>query len=403
MSPTSLVRIPSVDKLNLPDRNRLTVLLLISSEGYFGVENMLVNLGTALGNLECNCIVGVFRDSRFGHTEVGERAQAQGLRVETIPCVGRADWQAVAHIRKLLDKYGVDVLHSHGYKADLYACVAAWPRRVALVATNHNWPSRSWNMRVYAALDRLSLKAFDRVVVISESNRELLRRSGIRDARLETIPNGVDIEYFRSAHPTLRSDDACGEASLVGFVGRLVPDKGGEILLRAAQLVLRVRPNTKFVLVGDGPCRQEWGSLASRLGIQDRIVFAGVREDMPGVYASFQLVVLPSLCEAMPMCVLEAMAAGKQVIATRVGAIPKLVDPGQTGTLVEPGDVEGMSAAILRILEDPEEAHRMGQNGQARAKEHFSADSMARRYLELYREVGNVRFGLAKNPLVQSV
>jgi glycosyltransferase involved in cell wall biosynthesis len=362
---------------------------------------MLVNLGVALSKLGCRCVVGVFCDSRFYHTEVGDRARAQGLTVEIVPCVGRCDWRAVAHIRKLVSEYNVDVLHTHGYKAALYACAAAWPRRVALVATCHTWPSRSWSMRAYAVLDRLAMRTFDRVVVISETLAELLQRSGIQVAKLEMIANGVEIERFREAKPTLR-DEVLDEESLVGFVGRLAPEKGGMILLRAAQQVLRTHPRTKFVLVGDGPSRQALESLASQLGIYDRVVFAGVREDMPGVYASFQLVVLPSLCEGMPMCVLEAMAAGKPVIATRVGAVPRLVDQGQTGVLVEPGDVDGLSAAIIQILDDPEWAHRMGENGRTRATEHFSADSMARRYIELYREVADIREASAKNVLVRS-
>jgi glycosyltransferase involved in cell wall biosynthesis len=363
---------------------------------------MLVNLGVALSKLGCRCVVGVFCDSRFSHTEVGDRARAQGLTVEIVPCVGRCDWRAAAHIRKLLGEYNVDVLHTHGYKADLYACAAAWPRRVALVATCHNWPSRSWSMRAYAALDRLAMRTFDRVVVISEPLAEILQRSGIQVAKLEMIANGVESARFREAQPTLRDEVVLGEELLVGFVGRLAPEKGGEILLRAAQQVLRTRPRTKFVLVGDGPSRQAWELLASQLGIYDRVVFAGVREDMPGVYASFQVVVLPSLCEAMPMCVLEAMAAGKPVIATRVGAVPKLVDQDQTGVLVEPGDVDGLSAAIIQILDDPGWAHRLGENGRARATEHFSADSMARRYVELYREVVDIREGSAKNVLMRS-
>lgn len=379
-----------------------TVLLLISSEGYFGAENMLVNLGVSLLKLGCRCVVGVFCDTRFRHTEVGDRAQAQGLTVEIVPCVGRFDWRAVAHIKRLVGKYEVDVLHTHGYKADLYGCAAAWPGRVALVATCHNWPSRSRSMRAYAALDRFAMRAFDRVVAISDPLMEILERSGIQVAKLDMIANGVETERFCDARATLRDVADGDDAPLIGFVGRLVPAKGGDILLRAAQRVLHSHPKAKLVIVGDGPSRQEWELLASQLDISDRVVFAGVRQDMPGVYASLQLVVLPSLDEAMPMCVLEAMAAGKPVVATRVGAVPKLVDPNRTGVLVEPGDVDGLSAAILEVLDNPEWARHLGENGRARVTEHFSAGSMARRYVELYREVADVRMRTTANVLRRS-
>ena len=370
-----------------------TVLLLISSEGYFGVENMLVNLGVALSRMGCRCVVGVFCDARFPHAEVGDRARARGLAVEIVPCAARFDWRAAARIRRLVEEHKVDLLHTHGYKADLYGRAAAWNHRVGLVATCHNWPHPSWSMQAYAVLDRLFLRTFDSVVVLSEKVAELLRRAGIQEGKLVTISNGVEIERFRDAQPTLKDDPFLQRESVIGFVGRLVPGKGVDILLRAAQKVLSRCPNTRFMLVGDGPSRQELESLASQLGIQDRVVFAGVRREMPEIYASLDLLVLPSLCEAMPMCVLEAMAAGKPVIATRVGSIPQLVEPGQTGELVEPGGVQELSAAIVRLLEAPQRARQLGANGQARAAAQFSADAMAGRYLELYREVVNARDG----------
>jgi len=377
--------------MSLSNPNSLTVLFLISSEGFFGAENMLVSLATSLDKQGCRCIVGVFCDSRFQHTEVADRARAQGLRVEPVPCNSRCDWRAVIRIRSLLVEHQVDILHPHGYKADLYAYAAAWRHRVAIVATCHNWPNRLWSMRAYAVLDRWVMRSFDRIAVVSDLVADILQSSGVNADKVQTIFNGVEVERFRSALSTLRPKVVSDSEALVGFVGRFVPDKGGEILLRAAPEVLRAHPGTKFALVGDGPCRQEWESLAVRLGIRDQVTFAGVRQDMPGVYASFDLLVLPSLCEAMPMCVLEAMAAGKPVIATRVGAVPKLVIPEHTGVLIQPGDIDNLSAAIIQMLEDPEQARRLGENGYNRAAEHFSADSMAMRYLELYREVAEIR------------
>ena len=131
----------------------MTVLFLISSEGYYGAENMLVTLACNLSRLGCRCIVAVFRDSRYHHVEVGEQAQRRGLRVEIVPCKGRWDWKAVGRIRRLLVTYKVNVLHPHGYKSDLYAYAAAWPNRAALVATSHNWPSRLLIMRAQEPLE----------------------------------------------------------------------------------------------------------------------------------------------------------------------------------------------------------------------------------------------------------
>ncbi|HEY1207438.1 MAG: glycosyltransferase family 4 protein [Bryobacteraceae bacterium] len=359
----------------------MTVLELISSEGYYGAESMLVALAQALSRVGWEPIVGVLADRRFAHTEVAEEAERLGLRTEVLPCGGRWDRQAVRRLRGLTIERGVDVVHAHGYKADFYAAAARWPRRTALVATCHNWPNRLPAMRAYAALDRLVLRTFDEVATASPVVAGTLKRWGVGATLVE---NGVDVERFRGAEPSLRQELGHGSGRVVGFVGRMVPAKGGAVLLEAAESVLAVFPDTTFVLAGEGPARSEWEALAARLGIAGNVVFAGVRRDMPGVYASFDVLALPSYEENMPMCLLEAMAAGTPAIATRVGAVPKLILPDETGVLIEPGDAPGLAAAILRLLRDPGEARRLGANGQAHAERGFSAAATARRYAALY-------------------
>lgn len=365
----------------------MTILQLISSEGYYGVENMLVSLAQAASKAGCRSIVGVFRDSRDPHIEVAEEARRLGLPVALIPCSGRWDWAAVRQIRRLIRDYQVDVLHPHGYKADLYSFAAVWPSRAGLLATSHNWPSTLPNMRLYAAVDRFVLRFFDRVVVVSDRVAQTLRRAGVAERKLATIYNGVDIDRFYRAEPTLRREIKASETGrVVGFVGRLIREKGVLFLLHAARQIIQHHPGTIFVFVGDGPARQECECLACELRISANVIFTGVRNDMPGVYASLDMVVLPSFEEAMPMCLLEAMAAAKPVVATRVGAVPKLVLPAITGILVEPGDSTGLAREILGLLAEPELAHRLGQAGHARTAQNFSVERMAAAYIELYDE-----------------
>jgi glycosyltransferase involved in cell wall biosynthesis len=359
----------------------MTTLFLISSEGHFGAENMLVELACGLSRLGCRCLIGVFQDARHPHTEVAEHARKQGLAVELIACKGRCDLSVVHQIRSLIAKHDVDIIHSHGYKADLYARLGAWPSGVALVATCHNWPNKLPRMRAYAVLDRMVLRRFDRVVVISDEVEQTILRSGLPSNKVVKIFNGVDHNRFDR-----RDEGCCRSDTRIGFVGRLVPGKGGTYLLCAAQKVLEVHPEATFVIVGDGPARGEWMALAKQLGISDRVVFTGVQNDMPAVYASMGMLVLPSLCEAMPMCVLEGMAAGKPIVATRVGAVPQVVINNETGLLVSPANVDELATAILQILGDEAFANRLGGNARLRVAEHFSADAMARRYYDTYRE-----------------
>ena len=379
----------------------MRILQLISSEGYYGAESMLVALAGALSRQGCDCTVAVFRDSRNPHIEVADEARRRGVAVETVPCDGRWDRGSVRHIRRLLGRYRADVLHSHGYKADLYGYAAARPGSAALISTCHNWPSQRPVMRAYATVDRFVLRGFDRVAAVSDAVADILRRSGIEPKKVSVISNGVDLERFRCASPHLRREIACGREPLVGFVGRFVPGKGGEVLLAAARKVIAEYPEARFAFIGDGPLRGAWRLLARSLGIEDRVVFTGSRTDMPEIYASLDIVVLPSLNEGMPMCLLEALAAAKPVVATRVGAIPRIVVPGITGLLVEAGDESGLAAAILRLLRDPELSAQCSSNSRRRATERFSCEAMAREYIGLYEEALASRSGTRKQEALE--
>jgi len=245
-------------------------------------------------------------------------------------------------------------------------------------------------MRIYAALDRLVLRLFDRVVAVSDALAEALKVSGVESARVRTISNGIDLERFRNATPVLRKEFP-GSRRLIGMVGRLAPAKGGDVLVRAVPAVLAEFPDTIFVFVGGGHCREHWESLAVQLGVGRNVVFAGVRQDMPEVYASLDALVLPSFNEGLPMCVLEAMAAGRPVIATPVGSVDKLVLAGRTGLMVKQGDLTGLTRAILSLLREPARARELGENAQAHIAENFSADLMTCQYLKLYQEAVEAR------------
>jgi glycosyltransferase involved in cell wall biosynthesis len=362
----------------------VNILFLVSSQGHYGIESMMITLARGLRLSGCRCIVAAFRDSRSPHIEVVKAALDAGLEVEIIPCAGKFDWNVVRHLRNLIIRYRLDVMHPHGYKADFYAFAAAWRNRVALLATSHNWPSRRAHMRFYASLDRLVLRYFDRVVVVSDAVAKKLKRSGVSAQKLFTIYNGVDLERFEKAVPAFHLQD---RGPIIGFVGRLVPDKGGAILLQAARPVLRSYPAVTLVFVGDGPCRAEWGELAKRLGIERQVLFIGAREDMPETYAALDIFVLPSLVESMPMCVLEAMAAGKAVIATRVGMIPDVIVDGANGLLVDSANIPDLSDAILALLGNPFLRRQLAKSAQECIAQRFSAEAMVRNYLTHYRQV----------------
>jgi len=364
-----------------------TILHLISSEGCYGAEQMLLLLAGGRQAEGLRCVIGVFEDTRNPHLEVAVEAQRRGLQFERIPCAGRLDTKVFDRIGLLAEKHSADIVHSHGYKADLYAWAASMNRRHALVSTCHNWPDPRLLMRFYAGADRLALRSFDAVAAVSQAVADKLAGWGVADHRISVIRNGV--EAPRDVKPAeLRQT---GDDVVAGFVGRLVPEKGVLDLLTSAAVVLERFPRTRFAFVGDGPARTECEETARRMGIAQQVTFLGHRSDVAACYAAFDFLVLPSHNEGLPMSILEAMSAGLPVIATRVGSVPEAVVDGVTGLLVRPGKTDALAKAIVRMAGDRDWARSLGAAGREHAARHFSVRAMAASYIGLYRRALSAR------------
>lgn len=366
---------------------RMRVLQLISSAGHYGAENMLLNLSQSLQRLGCEITVGVFYNTHRPNTELADQARAHGLPVVMIRCEGRADREAARAIAEAIRANQIELVHSHGYKADLYGFTVAKDLGVPILATCHNWPDKNLPLWVYSVLDRLMLRRFPQIVAVSENVRAALRRFGIPLSRISILGNGIDLEPFRAASPTLAAEIRKGDRLVVGLVGRLVPAKGPEYFLQAAREVLKRFPKTLFIFVGEGPEHRRLEKLTRELGIEHNVNFVGQRRDMPGVYSSLDVLALPSLTEGLPMTILEALAAKRAVVATRVGAIPDVVLHERTGLLIEPRDVSALQHALERLLGDAALRLRLGEAGCALVRQKFSAEAMARNYLDLYQRL----------------
>ena len=370
----------------IPSGRPPSILHLISSEGFYGAESMLVNLARALNANDCQTIVGVFQNSHNPHTEVGQRGREAGLTVEIIPCDGQIDRNSVRHIRGIIDQYGVDVVHTHGSKANFYGALAAGSLRVPLVATYHMaWPDRDLRLYLYHLVDRLILRRFRRIVAVSDAVARSLSHAGLSRRKITTVANGIDVLPFMSHLQGGRSQNE--NRTVLGLVGRLTPHKGHCHLIEIAPALLADFPEVVFHFIGDGPERSNLEQMVRTRGLEDRILFLGYKTDMPAVYSSIDILLLPSISEGMPMTLIEALAAGRPVIASRVGDIPKLIRHGETGLLVGPGDRTALEMTIRQLLSDPAQRLRLGCAGQRWVCEQFSAENMARRYREVYSEV----------------
>jgi glycosyltransferase involved in cell wall biosynthesis len=266
-----------------------------------------------------------------------------------------------------------------------YGLLAATLARVrAIVATEHLFLEIPWRRSIY--LQRFICAGVDRYLAVSDEVARRLRQTLRFPARkIRVVHNGIPLAAFdRHTSRALRASLTGGvERPIVLTTARLAEQKGHRYLLEAAALV----PEATFVLAGDGPDRAKLEALACDLGLTDRVLFLGHRHDVPDLLASCDLFVLPSLFEGHPLSILEAMAAGRPVIATAIGGTDEAVIQCQTGLLIPPADSAALASAITVVLNDPALARRLGEAGRARVRRNFAAEIMVRRVTDIYGEL----------------
>ena len=360
----------------------MNVLQLISSSGFYGAEAMVLHLSRTLRQKGHTVRLGVFVNRRNPNDELARRARELDFEVVTLPCGSRLNVSTVNRIRACVEQCGTEVIHSHGYKSNLYALAANLFSRRVLVSTCHNWTGQTVALRAYGKFDRFNLRFFDRIMCVSEEVRSRLLQSGVLNRKLDVILNGIPVSDFANTNSERKLDEP-----LIGMVGRLVEAKGFQLVLQRVPAILKQFPKARFILIGEGPQREEWARLVEKIGVEPSVSFAGAQKDMPRLYKSLTMFVLPSFNEGMPMSILEAMAAGVPVIATRVGSIPRVVHHEQTGLLVDKGDADGVQNAIERLIANPNFRIEMGNRGRTFVQENASVEQMADRYIAHYAEL----------------
>jgi glycosyltransferase involved in cell wall biosynthesis len=331
-----------------------------------------------------------------------QRARADGfdaIELRTnFPWVTAAIREVSEHLRRLR----ADVLLTSGYKPDVIGWRAARAAGVPVIGIAHGWTGATVKVRLYEMLDAWAMSWMDAVVCVSEATAERVRRAGVPAAKVAVIRNALDATAYDPGEPGASATggrltpvaDAPGSPFhfgetvrfRVGAVGRLSPEKGFDVFVRAAALVARARPDVGFVVFGEGPTRPSLEELIRREGLAGRFVLAGFRQDLPAVLPGLDVAVSSSHTEGLPVAVMEAMAAGLPVVATAVGGTPEVVADGVTGLLVPVNDPAALAAKVTALLDDPRRA-AMGEAGRRRVRDEFTFAAMAERYERLFAAV----------------
>ncbi len=363
------------------------VVQYVDSDTFGGSEQSALQLLAGLDRSRWRPILLYHPEPRLARLVEG--ARAAGVPVHAVPRV--TDRTVLGRLPDLVRAIGVaapSVFHAHlnWPLACKFGLLAAAIRRVpAIVATVHLFVDGLMNRNVRLQL-RVVGAGVHRYLAVSRHVRDrLAARAGLPERKLRVVPNGIDPAPFAGpADPGLRARlGGSPGRPMVFTAARLTAQKAIDVLIAAAALV----PDALFVIAGEGPDRAALEARADALGVASRVRLLGARDDIAQLLAAADLFVLPSLFEGLPIAVLEAMAAGKPVVATRVGGTDEVVVDGETGILVPPGNPGRLAAAIRAFIDDPDRARRAGQAGRERFHARFTARAMCASVTQVYEEL----------------
>ena len=337
-----------------------------------------------------------------GRGETGEgslwaEAAARGIHAIRAPSLRRpvrpgADLRALAEIYRVVRRGRYDIVHTHISKAGVLGRLAARLAGVPVVIHTYHGaveevarPGATGTL--FRWVERSMARCSDRLLAVSADTARSCLAMGIgRDDQYRVIHNGIDLQRFanwRGAPPFALPSGA----TVVGVVGSLTAEKRVDVLIEAVEQ-LRVRiPDLHLFIVGDGPLRGTLNRLVAQRGLEGCTHLVGLVEDVRPWLAHFDVLVAPSGSEGLPTVLLEALAMGCPIIASRVGGIPEIVQDGYNGALVTPGDPVALASALARLLGDDRQRMDMGRNGRSTATAKFGLESMLRLTEDLYREL----------------
>ncbi|MDI6783806.1 MAG: glycosyltransferase family 4 protein [bacterium] len=369
----------------------IRILHLISSSNIGGSPKHTLLLCRELEKLGCHSVIVSPPNGSFA-TEIKQ----SGIKWEPVELNSVFRLSLYQHLQKIVIDQQINLIHTHELKADFIGMILAWKTKQPLITTIHNMinkgPLPKWKKAVYIGLTRFIAARQDKIIAVSEAVRKnTIEQLKLPAEKVVTIRNGTKIIDFNESLDTTAVRQELGlnpNQPVIALISRLIPQqKGHRYFLLAAKQVIQQKPETQFLIVGDGIYRQTLEQMTCKLGLEKNIHFLGWRNDTFDILCSIDICAVPSLWDPLPRIILEAMVAGKPVVASNVDGIPEAVIDGETGILVPPANETKLAEAFLDLLNNPDKAKQMGIAGRNRVIAEFSSDRHAKEVLSVYHEL----------------
>jgi glycosyltransferase involved in cell wall biosynthesis len=336
-----------------------------------------------------------------GFERLREKAAGWGAPLLSVPDRGPWDWRVIARMLHICRRQRVQIWHGHDYKSNALGLLLRrfWPMR--LVTTVHGWVKETRRTPLYYKIDQLCLPRYEAVLCVSEDLHQQCLDHGVPAKRCFLIENGIDTQQYTRSLSTAKAKDRLGLSSrrfVIGAVGRLSPEKGLDLLIRAAHRLLTGGLDVAVLIAGEGAEKTRLESLANELGMRDRVHLLGYCADTSRAYAAMDVFALSSLREGLPNVLLEAMSMELPVIATRIAGVPRLVRDEVNGLLVEPGSIDSLAQSLTRIVTDDELRQRLRSSGRHTVETRYSFAKRIEKIRMIYDELlGRKRANVAKH------
>jgi len=348
-----------------------------------GAERQLFHLVRLLDRSRFIPVVIALRGGRMK-----EEFESTGAVLHIVGKKWKLDLTFFMRLVSIIRKEKPDILHTWMFTSNTWGRLAGLCLRVpAMVASERSMDL--WKKPYHYFLDWILARHTDKIIFNSEKVADFYQRKlHLSKESVKVVYNGLDTAVYRNISDTgIRFKLGIGDSKFVLAGGRLSPEKGLEYFLHAAAQVHQKFPDIRFVITGEGPEREKLMQIAGNLGISNLVYFPGYVKDFAELVSSAEMVVLSSLWEGMPNIIIEAMAAGKPVIATSVGGCKEIVHEGENGFLVQPRDPDALAKKMMLLLQKPDLCKMMGANGFLTVAAGFSLDGMVKKYEEIYDAV----------------
>jgi glycosyltransferase involved in cell wall biosynthesis len=369
----------------------LKVFHLINSLSSGGAELHLLSLCQHLRRLGVNSVVAYLKEHVRGSRSLRYDFETEGFRVINLQADMRYDWRLLGRFAAALGEESPRLVHTHLPRADFAGGLRHLVlRRTPWVCSIHDIYSESWSGHWALPLFGRLWRRTDGLIAISQAVKDwLVAEWHIPPAQIAVIHYGIEASRFRSPHadPDIAADTR--GPGIIGSIGRLEPRKGHETLIRAMPEILQRLPEASLQIAGHDPWDygQVLQAVINDLGLERQVQLLGFRDDVPAFLHGLDVFALASHSEGFGQVIIEAMAAGKPVVASRIAPFTEIVLEGETGLLVESKNPKAFADAICWLLTHPRQAQQMGKCGQEQIRGHFSAERMAEQTFSLYHEL----------------